>query len=137
MWHKITNKNPSTLTGDCSICGEGIEIKWANGKRWACAKALRDSDKRAHDKARKLGKSYTKSRHHGLTVEEGKALRQKYACGICSESDETKLHVDHDHTTKEIRGVLCRRHNMGLGYFADSVEELESAIAYLKNPPLV
>lgn len=50
--------------------------------------------------------------------------------------------VDHDHGTMEIRGVLCRLCNLGLGYFRDDPEVLLAAVNYLQNakkdpkPPL-
>ena len=40
---------------------------------------------------------------------------------------------DHNHETGKNRAVLCRRHNVGIGYFNDSVAELEAAITYLKQ----
>lgn len=58
---------------------------------------------------------------------------QDGGCGVCGRPAKTRrLDVDHDHKTKEIRGLLCHRHNRGLGYFA-SVEELLFAIAYLRR----
>lgn len=43
------------------------------------------------------------------------------------------LHVDHDHNTKEVRGILCRQCNQGIGLFAEDTVRLENAIAYLKE----
>ena len=40
---------------------------------------------------------------------------------------------DHDHETGNNRMILCREHNVGLGQFHDSIEELEFAISYLKK----
>ena len=40
---------------------------------------------------------------------------------------------DHDHETGENRLILCRRHNVGIGYFNESIAELESAILYLQS----
>ena len=40
---------------------------------------------------------------------------------------------DHDHETGKNRAVLCRRHNVGIGYFNESIAELESAISYLNG----
>jgi len=54
-------------------------------------------------------------------------------CGIHEEGFERKLHVDHDHKTGKIRGLLCTQCNPGLGYFQDSIERLEKAITYLKK----
>lgn len=56
-------------------------------------------------------------------------------CGICEEllpSDTKHIHVDHCHETNITRGLLCASCNKGLGFFKDSVPNLEKAISYLK-----
>jgi hypothetical protein len=46
-------------------------------------------------------------------------LSQDGVCAICRRPPTNyALHVDHDHRTNEIRGLLCHRCNRGLGYFA-------------------
>ena len=59
----------------------------------------------------------------------------KGLCAICNKEPDTKrgLHVDHDHSTGEVRGLLCHRCNTGLGQFLDDPELLNSAISYLKE----
>lgn len=42
-------------------------------------------------------------------------------------------HVDHDHCTGVLRGILCRGCNVGIGHFEDSPERLRGAAAYLEN----
>jgi hypothetical protein len=55
-------------------------------------------------------------------------------CAICGihQSELTKrLNVDHDHTTGEVRALLCHSCNVGLGHFSHSIDKLNLAIAYL------
>lgn len=59
---------------------------------------------------------------------------QEECCGICKchrNELRTDLHVDHDHETGKVRGLLCRDCNTGLGFFKDSLIGLEMAIQYL------
>lgn len=50
-------------------------------------------------------------------------------CVICG--DVGPLVVDHDHSSGEIRGMLCNHCNRGLGHFRDNPELLEFARMYL------
>ena len=147
MQHRLSNINEIDQTATCKVCGENTPIRWVHGRRWGCVNKARSGQRETYSKAKESGKAWTDRRgqdksnritwSHGLTVKEAKALRTEHSCAICGEADPSKLCVDHDHNTGEIRGVLCRKHNLGIGQFNDSIEELEKAIAYLKNPPLL
>lgn len=86
-------------------------------------------------------------RKYGMTIEEYDLLvdQQGGRCAICPATEpgggpsrRGYWHVDHDHATGRIRGLLCMDCNVGLGRLGDSVEGLERALAYLKrNGPLV
>jgi hypothetical protein len=57
------------------------------------------------------------------------------SCKICGAQPKPgkKLHIDHCHTTKKVRGLLCIKCNCGLGSFNDSEELLMKAIGYLND----
>jgi Recombination endonuclease VII len=72
---------------------------------------------------------------YGISVEEYAALlaAQHDVCAICKKKDRKRLSVDHCHDTRTVRGLLCTKCNLGLGYFDDDPERLRAAIAYLKR----
>jgi hypothetical protein len=74
-----------------------------------------------------------KERKYGLEKGEYQELfdRQDGRCGICKEPLIGSGHIDHDHNTQKVRGILCKNCNTGLGAFKDVPERLQNAIKYL------
>lgn len=74
----------------------------------------------------------------GITVSESEALLQSQGgvCGICACEITDKRgyapHVDHDHRTGVIRGILCFGCNVGIGVLGDDPDRLEAAARYLR-----
>ena len=63
-----------------------------------------------------------------------KWMDQCGACAICQLHEKQlprKLALDHNHTTNQIRGLLCHKCNSGLGFFNDNPKLLRAAITYL------
>lgn len=62
-------------------------------------------------------------------------ILQKGKCAICDTDlmalPERYRHIDHDHTTNKVRGLLCLKCNWGLGIFKDDPIRLQKAIDYL------
>lgn len=56
---------------------------------------------------------------------------QRGACAICQKAPRRKLHVDHDHKTGAVRGLLCRGCNHMLGVAADDPKILLRAVRYI------
>lgn len=72
-------------------------------------------------------------RTYGISVKDYEELlaKQDFGCAICGTTDERVLHIDHDHITGEIRGLLCPACNLGVGNFRDNVDLLDRAGDYL------
>ena len=120
-----------------------------NARRRQISKTTKEVAKRkAYVKKNKVRlKNYDLTRRYGITLTEYDAMckQQSGKCLICGQnpketqcranqySNEGKLVVDHDHTTKKVRGLLCAKCNRGLGYFSEDVNALQNAINYLRR----
>jgi hypothetical protein len=58
-------------------------------------------------------------------------LQQGGVCALCRSGNPE--HVDHDHRTKRVRGILCFNCNRGLGKFCDDVGLMQRAAEYLER----
>ncbi|MGP3988931.1 endonuclease VII domain-containing protein [Streptomyces sp. 3N207] len=72
-------------------------------------------------------------RQYGMTVGQRKALldEQFGICPICLKPGPE--HVDHDHETGRVRGVLCFSCNAALGQFRDRPDVMRRAAAYVEG----
>jgi hypothetical protein len=126
----LDNEIARGLTVGCRICGEPpavlnqdfCEACSTSGRRKVCRRARK---------------------HYGLDHEAAVALSDVAACTICdrlldrtlmSDTGATSaLHIDHDHTSGRVRGVLCGPCNRGLGMFGDDIDRMLEAVAYLRS----
>jgi hypothetical protein len=80
-------------------------------------------------------REYHLKRKYGITLEDYERMleAQGGVCAICGEPrpEERTLHVDHDHETGEVRGLLCFRCNNALGDFREQYELFQKAADYL------
>ena len=75
---------------------------------------------------------------YGISVEDYNAMfhAQEGRCAICLKHQsklKRRLHVDHDHATGAIRGLLCQHCNNVLGLLCDETDALQRAISYLEK----
>lgn len=99
--------------------------------------AFRKDPRYRNDRAsycRTCAKAYRRAREYGLSGDRFREMLegQGYRCAVCEESITESAHVDHDHATGRVRGLLCPPCNQGVGFLGDSPERLRSAAAYLE-----
>ncbi len=58
-------------------------------------------------------------------------IAQAGRCAICTDP-MLRPQVDHCHTTGDVRGLLCRGCNQGIGLLRDDPVRLQAAVLYLK-----
>jgi hypothetical protein len=84
-------------------------------------------------------------RRYGLTIEDyerlwdkqgGKCANPRCAATFLRSAMNRKvdgLHVDHDHVTGRVRGLLCPRCNTALGHIGDDRDRLLGLVEYLSE----
>lgn len=73
---------------------------------------------------------------YGLSLDQfdEMVIRQNHKCAICgSILKEKKRCVDHDHKTGKIRGILCAKCNLSLGFIENKTEFVKKAGDYLSR----
>jgi hypothetical protein len=77
---------------------------------------------------------------YGISLDDYEALltKQGGVCAICLRPETAtragtllRLHVDHDHATRKVRGLLCNRCNRMLGVMGEDAARLRRAADYL------
>ena len=81
-------------------------------------------------------------RKYGMTIEQYDSMleAQGGGCFICGRPprEDSSLHVDHDHSTGRVRGILCFCCNNALADFQDDPSLLRKAASYVTiNSPEV
>ena len=136
--------------GDCKPCNlaakhdrymaNPAKVK-AQVKRWQQANAERVNAtqrlRRAKPEVKLQARAAHLMRKFGLTLEEYDAMleAQGGGCFICGRPprEDISLHVDHDHSTGRVRGILCFSCNNALADFQDDPSLLRKAACYVTS----
>jgi hypothetical protein len=129
---------------DCKSCNLATRAaKYRGNPRPAIERALqwqRDNPERHQAKQREYAESGKKKiadrkshlkRTYGLTLEDFDAMlaAQGGGCAICGKPNVD--HIDHDHRSGRVRGILCFGCNVAIGQMDDDPDRLITAMAYL------
>ncbi|MBE3015203.1 hypothetical protein IL992_39465 [Microbispora sp. NEAU-D428] len=125
-------KNPDELTrgiwnGNKTHCPQGHEYAVygafnQDGSRWCRPCRINTNRKSVY----------------GITTDEYAAMlkAQGYKCKTCLTEFEhdgirTTAHIDHDHETGKVRGILCQQCNRALGLLYENVDTMRRMIDYV------
>jgi hypothetical protein len=139
---------------ECAVCQQPFDDLRSPANRAArpkrfCSRACKQKERILNGKAAAATARHLIKRKYGISQDEYRALRDRQggACAICGtttpigklphhDREAFWLHVDHDHKTGQIRGLLCTKCNIGLGQFKDDPLLLQTALRYLSLPPV-
>lgn len=148
----MVNRHP--LVGDTAVCSSCAERKpldeFGRDNRAVSRKGYKAACRKCCAKLtlawkRRTGYVIPKDRHrmyrikymYGLSERQYATIleRQSGLCAVCFKPPEpgTLLRVDHDHSTGQVRGLLCGPCNTGIGMLGDSYDRLRSAMRYLAS----
>lgn len=144
----------------CDVCGSEFGVDRAHTRQKRCSDECRRASKASralaryyadHDRQKARARDGM-ARHRAANPRAQKAtqIRSAYGitldkydemleaqggvCAICGQPCRTgrALAVDHDHTTGDVRSLLCANCNNGLGRFGDDPSLLRIAADYLE-----
>lgn len=139
-WHReryVPKGGATDEPRDCVVCGTSYRPKQRKVSRF-CSRKCGEQERKESGRERN---AYL-LRTYGITASDYDRMlaEQGGGCALCGVKPEeltagrfrTYLHVDHDHDTNAVRGLLCPDHNLLLGRFGDSVEMFRAVVAYLE-----
>ena len=131
-------RNKKGKNKGCKLCVRArARIWWENNRDYANAQARSYYRKNKVRFNQAVRRSLLR-RKFGITQEQYEALltKQRGMCAnvFCREVLTTKnRHLDHDHKTKQVRGILCNRCNWALGNVKDNPAVLSGLVIYLNK----
>ncbi len=125
----------------CTLCEEekdvslfSVDTRSRSGYQTRC--------KECQSYVKKEMASYYRGKHleykYNMTHEDYEAMleQQDHKCAVCGISEvhaeNSRLCVDHDHNTGQVRGLLCKKCNQAIGLLQDNPDFCESAGRYLR-----
>lgn len=137
-------KEPDGLYSQCKTCTKEVNKK----RYWSDPEASKKTAKAWKESHREIVQAkgreyYAQNKHkernwrlkktYGITLDDYDNMlkSQNGVCAVCGSSSDKSFHVDHNHKTGKVRGLLCDKCNKALGFVKDDVGILEKLKGYL------
>ena len=125
------NKSKSSKDGLQYVC-KSCNIFYYNKNKDKIIQRTKNYSKKSEVKEKNNFRK--KEKRYGITKNDFKNMQisQNNKCKICKK-ESFKLHIDHNHQTKKVRGLLCYNCNMAIGLLKENPEIFLNAIKYLQG----
>lgn len=121
----------------CRSCTREKAKNYYKNNREKCYASARKWAKNNPEKLAATIRAIWLKRAYGITVEQYEDMyrAQNGVCAICHgvNLNGTRLCVDHNHDTKKVRDLLCRKCNSFLGYIREDKEVGRRMSEYLEK----
>ena len=125
-------KDPDSVAAKVSLAKRTKKWREAHPERWAAI-------------SKRTSRTRYYKHEHGITEAEFEAqiVKQNNLCPIGNHPFGSRGKQgdspcqDHDHESGQNRLIICRNHNVALGLFNDSIEDMQQAISYLQQYRLI
>lgn len=157
--HEFTDENTYvTKVGirQCKACRketmrlrrEGTQVGYANSRKTHCPKGHEytaentilstnsaGNPRRWCKACEKANQARQRVKRYGITVKEYAQMVFDHGgkCAICTREFSRTPHIDHNHSTGQVRGLLCYSCNSAIGNLQEDIQILKNAIAYLES----
>lgn len=129
-----------------TVCSRGHDMSatrrvYPNGDTYCSAfKQIRHEEFcRNHPERNRVYRTNSRRRTvYGMEPDEYAIMLESQfgTCAICGRPPKSRsLHVDHDHATGDIRGLLCHNCNTAIGLLGDDIAIMSRAVEYLSRHP--
>lgn len=117
----------------CVRCKERPMVYPNSSNHWC--KVCLEEIRRAHYDSVKVRDKNLQQNYRGFTSQDYDVLflKQGGAYAVCRKQQKRHLHVDHDHATGAVRGLLCSDCNTALGHLHDSPEIIRRLLQYISQ----
>jgi Recombination endonuclease VII len=129
----------------CAKCGDQFTTSPRSGVAYCkpCFSAYRKARYPLYRLSAEEKRSQNYRQNYGITEEDYQRMfeQQGGVCAACGQPPTpqqvgrarrvmTVLHVDHDHTTGEVRALLCSGCNSAMGMLKDDLYRMQALLAY-------
>jgi len=129
------SKHPTAKYGRNSVCikcDSARVVAWQRANREKTrARAQRFNQK---ESTKQYRRQWMLENRYGITQEEFDVLKEQQGgrCAICDTECED-LHIDHDHLSGKVRGLLCGSCNRAIGLLKEDPAVVRKAVEYLEK----
>lgn len=128
-------------SADCDGCTTAANAAHCRAYRLANLDAQRERERVTQAAYRKANPDKVRENHlvrkYGITLQQraDRLAAQGGCCALCGSDDfgVRGPQVDHDHQSKQLRGILCIGCNLGLGAFDDDPQLMRKAADYVER----